>query len=88
MTRRECQAYSRRVKSSSRFKTIRDYVNAQPRTKTQGEIAREMDLAENTLSQYLGGHRFPSREVALRLHRDFGISLEGLLDPSGSEAVA
>ena len=56
-------------------------MNAQPRTKTQGDIARELEIAENTLSQYLGGHRMPSREVALRLHRDFNIDLEGLLDP-------
>jgi plasmid maintenance system antidote protein VapI len=62
-------------------------VDAQPRTKTQGDIARELDLAENTFSQYLGRHRFPSRETALRLHREFGISLEGLLDPD-SQAVA
>lgn len=63
-------------------------MNAQPRTKTQGDIARELALAENTLSQYLGGHRFPAREVALRLHRDFGISLEGLLDPFGQRVEA
>jgi transcriptional regulator with XRE-family HTH domain len=69
------------VKVSSQFKTLRGYVNAQPRTKTQGEIAVDLGLAENTLSQYLGGHRIPSREVALRLSRDFDISLEGLLDP-------
>lgn len=73
------------MKQTSQFKTLRDYVDAQPRTKTQGEIAQELDIAENTLSQYLGGHRTPSREIALRLHRDHGIDLEGLLDP---EAVA
>lgn len=73
------------MKSSSQFKTLREYVDAQPRTKTQGEIAGELGLAENTLSQYLGAHRIPSRDVALRLWREHGISLEGLLDPSIQE---
>lgn len=74
------------MKSVSQFKTLRGYVDSQPRTKTQGDIASELGLAENTLSQYLGGHRIPSREVALRLSRDFDISLEGLLDPEGVRA--
>jgi len=74
------------VKYSSRFKTLREFVDAQPE-KTQGEIARELDVADSTLSQYLTGSRTPTREIALRLHRDHGISLEGLLDPS-SQAVA
>lgn len=61
-------------------------MNAQPRTKTQGDIAVELGIAENTLSQYLGGHRTPSREVALRLSREFDISLEGLLDPDSVQS--
>lgn len=64
-----------------RFQTLREYVNAQPRTKTQSDIAAELDIAPNTLSQYLGGHRTPSREIALRLASQCDISLEGLLDP-------
>jgi transcriptional regulator with XRE-family HTH domain len=75
------------VKSDSQFKTLRDYVNAQPRTTTQGEIATRLGIAENTLSQYLGGRRTPGRGLALRLHRDFDISLEGLLDPASAEAL-
>lgn len=69
------------MKKSSRFQTLREYVDAQPRTKPQGEIARDLGLAENTLSQYLNGHRIPQREVALRLSRDLGIPLENLLNP-------
>lgn len=74
------------MKTISQFKTLRGYVNAQPRTKTQGDIAVELGIAENTLSQYLGGHRTPSREVALRLSREFDISLEGLLDPDSVQS--
>lgn len=72
------------MKAHSQFKTLRDFVDAQPEGKTQGETARDLDLAENTLSQYLSGARIPTREIALRLHRDHGISLEGLLDPEAA----
>lgn len=67
----------------SRFKTLRDYVEAHKGTKTQGKIARDLGLAANTLSQYLNGHRIPQRDVALRLARELDISLEGILNPSG-----
>jgi transcriptional regulator with XRE-family HTH domain len=74
--------------SSPRYKTLRAYVNAQPRTITQAEIARSMGLPDNTLSVYLSGKRFPNRETALRLSRDFGIALEGLLDPASVDQRA
>lgn len=70
--------------NQTQFKTLRDYVDS--RKVTQGDIAREMKIAENTLSQYLSGRNTPSREIALRLSREFGISLEGLLDPSSQAA--
>jgi transcriptional regulator with XRE-family HTH domain len=69
------------VKVSSRIKTLRAYVDAQPRQKTQGEIARELGLSESQLSLYLTGARTPSRDTALRLAREFGFDLEALLDP-------
>jgi transcriptional regulator with XRE-family HTH domain len=69
------------MKSRSRFETLRDYVAVQPRQKTQGDIARELGLSESTFSQYLNGKRIPQRDTALRLSREFGISLEGLLNP-------
>lgn len=74
------------MKTDSLFKNLREYVNAQPRTKTQYVIARDLGLKQNTLSQYLSGHRVPGRETALRLSRDFDISLEGLLNPTAPEA--
>ena len=64
----------------SRFKTLRDYVDAQPRRKTQGDIAVELGVSESALSSYLSGARTPSREIALRLSRQFGIKLESLLE--------
>ncbi len=72
--------------SRSRYKTLREYVDAQPRGKTLDAIAEELGIPRTTLSAYTNGHRVPGREVALRLSRDFGISLEGLLDPD--KAVA
>lgn len=72
--------------SRPRYKNLRDYINAQPRTKTQADIAEAMDIPAATLSAYLGGHRMPGRELALRLSKEFDISLEGLLDPELAQA--
>jgi len=74
------------VKTQSRFKTLRAYVDAQPRRKKQNEIARELGLAPSQLSLYLTGLRTPSRETALRLSRDHGFDLERLLDPEEAKA--
>jgi transcriptional regulator with XRE-family HTH domain len=65
---------------------LRDWVNAQPRTKTQGDLAADLGIAGNTLSQYLGGHRIPSRRIALRLARRCGVPLENLLTPESERA--
>lgn len=70
----------------SRFKTLRAYVDAQPRRKTQNQIAHELGLSQSQLSLYLTGARTPSRDVALRLSRQCEISLEGLLDPEEAKA--
>jgi transcriptional regulator with XRE-family HTH domain len=67
------------VKKSSRFKTLREFID--DRKVTQGDIARELGISESALSSYLSGVRTPNRELALRLSRDYGISLEGLLNP-------
>lgn len=74
----------RRMKRVSRrveYRSLRDYVAVQPRQLRQGDIARRMGLSQSALSLYLRGHRVPSRDIAIRLSREFGISLEGLLDP-------
>jgi transcriptional regulator with XRE-family HTH domain len=54
------------VKRTSRYKTLRAYVDAQPRRRKQSEIARELGLSESQLSLYLTGARIPSRDVALQ----------------------
>jgi hypothetical protein len=72
--------------SSERYKTLRAYVDAQPRAKTTVEIAAELGVGIDALYAYLAGRRVPQRDIALRLSRDFGISLEGLLDPESAVA--
>jgi transcriptional regulator with XRE-family HTH domain len=74
------------MKSRSRFKTLRDYVNAQPRTKSQNEIAEELGITPSMLSEYIHGRRVPSKETALRISRQCHISLENLIDPEGVRA--
>lgn len=76
------------MKQNSRFKTLREYVNAQPRQKTQGAIARDLGISDSMLSNYLSGARIPGRETALRLSSQCGIALEGLLNPEAAEAKA
>lgn len=76
------------MKGTSRFKTLRAYVDAQPRSKTQNEIAVELGLTPSQLSLYLTGARTPSRETALRLSREFGFDLESLLDPPAERQSA
>ena len=65
----------------ARFPTLRAYVASQPRTMTQREIAQTLGLSPVVLSLYIHGHRRPKHDTALRLSRDFGIDLRGLLDP-------
>jgi predicted transcriptional regulator len=62
-------------------------VNSYPRSVTQAEIAAILGITAPALSGYLIG-RIPGRETALRLSRDHGIDLEGLLDPGARGAVA
>lgn len=78
--------YSRRVNKRSRFKTLRAFIDAQPRQKTQGDIARELGVSESALSSYLSGARIPAREVALRISSHCGIPLENLLNPELTDA--
>ena len=68
------------MNNHSRFKTLREYVDAQPRRKTQGDIARELGISSSALSSYLSGTRVPGREVGLRLSRLCNIPLENLLN--------
>ena len=46
---------------------MRDFVNAHPRTITQGHIAAKLGIAPTTLSGLLAGKLIPSRKQALRL---------------------
>lgn len=59
---------------------MREYVDSFPRSVKQYEIAEKLGISDVDLSTYLSG-KAPKRETALRLHREFGIDLEGLLDP-------
>lgn len=70
----------------ARYKTLRAYVAAQPRGKALADIAADLGLTTPTLAAYLGGHRMPGREVALRLAKEHDIDLTGLLDPSLAQA--
>jgi transcriptional regulator with XRE-family HTH domain len=72
--------------SRPRYKSLRAFVDAQPRGKAHAEIASDLGLTLSALNAYLGGHRLPGREVALRLSKDFGIDLAGLLDPALAQA--
>lgn len=63
----------------SRFKTLRQFVDAQPRSKSQNDIAADLGISPSALSSYLSGARVPSREVAFRLTKLTGVSLESLL---------
>lgn len=72
----------------NQFKTLRDYVDSFRGTVTQGHVARVLGLTDAELSKFLHGHRLPSKREALRLSREHGISLEGLLDPRFGERRA
>ena len=60
---------------------MRDYVAAQPRTKTQYDIARELDVAPNTLSVYLSRNCVADKFIARRISLQCDIPLENLLFP-------
>jgi predicted transcriptional regulator len=77
----------RQLSKRSAFPSLRAYVDSFPRTVRQYEIAKTLGISESLLSRYLRGTA-PSSDVALRLSRDHGISLEGLLDPSGTRVGA
>jgi plasmid maintenance system antidote protein VapI len=81
------RVYSRSVKKRSRFKTLREYVEAQPRQKSQGDIARELGMSESALSCYLNGKRTPGRLMGIRLSKELGIPLENLLNPDTEQSV-
>jgi transcriptional regulator with XRE-family HTH domain len=69
------------------YKSIKAFVEAQPRSKSIPDIAKELGITPAALYAYLSRHRFPSRETALRISREFNISLNGLLNPD-AEAQA
>lgn len=72
------------VKAAPAYRTLKEFVNAQPREREYQDMAAELGILPSQLSQYLNGARTPSREIALRLSREFNISLEGLLDPEAA----
>lgn len=79
-------AFTIHTMSRPRYKTLRAYVDAQPRGKVLADIAADLGLTVSALNAYLGGHRLPGREVALRLSSDYDIDLAGLLDPKLAKA--
>ena len=63
-----------------RFASLREFVYSFPRSVRMYEIAALLGVNQGQLSHYLAGRR-PGTRTALRLHRDHGIDLAGLLDP-------
>jgi transcriptional regulator with XRE-family HTH domain len=68
-------------KTTTRYPSLRAFVNSHPRTVKQGQIAAKLGLTQPQLSEYLSGRLVPGRATALRLSREYGIDLHGLLDP-------
>lgn len=73
---------------TTRFKTLRAYVQSFKQPVTQRHIASVLGVTEPELSEYLSGRKSPSKAVALRLYREHRIDLEGLLDPTMHERRA
>lgn len=65
------------------YKSLRAYVDAQPRTQTLEDIAASLKLTRPALVSYLGGHRVPGRLTAKRLSKKTGVPLETLLFGGG-----
>lgn len=74
------------MKKTSQFKTLREYVDAKTSGLNQGDVARELGISQSALSSYLSGVRTPSREIALRIAKHTGISLETLLTSERASA--
>lgn len=72
------------MKRASRRKTYRDmsaYIAAQPRDKTQVQIAEELGIAPSQLSQLKLGSRGVNGGLARRLARVCRVPIETLLRP-------
>lgn len=68
---------SRRERGS--FKTIKAYIDAQPRGMRQVDIANDLGIAHGLLSELKGGKRPVGGGLARRLSRLTGVPLESLL---------
>lgn len=67
--------------------TLRAWVDAQPRTVTQGEMAKYLGITGSFLSELIADEpRACGKETALRIHRLTGVPLVALLYPT--EALA
>lgn len=64
----------RGVGKTQRFKTVRDYINAQPRTVSQQEIARRLGIREQQLSMLKNGW-VPTRGHVFEKLRAAGIEV-------------
>lgn len=72
--------------SRPRYKTLKEFTDSYPRSTSVETIADQIGVSASALHSWLKGTRFPQREVALRLSREYEISLEGLLDPESAVA--
>jgi transcriptional regulator with XRE-family HTH domain len=61
------------------YPTLRAYVDAQPRSVTQKDIAARLGISAASLSYYLSGKRFPSSVTAFRICQRCGVPLHRLL---------
>ena len=81
------RAVERRGRRENGYKTLQEYVDAQPRTMTLQAIAESFNVSRPTLYAWLNRQRFPSRRRALEIERITGIPLSELLNPSSEVTV-
>lgn len=46
--------------------------------RSQGEVAKALELTQSAISQYENGDRIPSDEIKIRIARYFGQSVESI----------
>jgi transcriptional regulator with XRE-family HTH domain len=54
--------------------------HVEPRFRTRGELARQLDVSNATVSNLLNGKTTPGFDVFLKMHRGLHISADQLLD--------
>jgi len=69
------------------FPSLRAWLNAQPRTQRQEDLASSLGITGPSFSQYLNGRRRPSLATARMLSQKTGVPVESILYPD-AQAVA